>query len=136
MAKIEQETRTSTPSLNLWYKKSPLHFCKGLSKKAATYSPTWYSSTIGANGLNFPVRNGSSSCASTNVTPRLACVRPAASVHPEPGSNSSSLFCKYSSQRSPNLSRPRLSIQFLIYTLRYTKLYVSLILVPLIQVLT
>ncbi len=25
------------------------------------------------------------------VTPRLACVRPAASVHPEPGSNSSSL---------------------------------------------
>ncbi|CEN42151.1 hypothetical protein CCYN49044_650001 [Capnocytophaga cynodegmi] len=24
-------------------------------------------------------------------TPRLACVRPAASVHPEPGSNSSSL---------------------------------------------
>ena len=28
------------------------------------------------------------------VTPRLACVRPAASVHPEPGSNSSSLFVK------------------------------------------
>ena len=26
------------------------------------------------------------------VTPRLACVRPAASVHPEPGSNSSLLF--------------------------------------------
>ena len=25
---------------------------------AATYSPTWYSSTIGANGLNFSVRNG------------------------------------------------------------------------------
>ena len=31
----------------------------------------------------------SSSSASTNVTPRLACVKPAASVHPEPGSNSS-----------------------------------------------
>ena len=29
-----------------------------LSKLAATYSPTWYSSTIGANGLNFSVRNG------------------------------------------------------------------------------
>ena len=29
------------------------------------------------------------------VTPRLACVRPAASVHPEPGSNSSSLNFKY-----------------------------------------
>ncbi len=30
-----------------------------------------------------------------NVTPRLACVKPAASVHPEPGSNSSSLNFKY-----------------------------------------
>ena len=29
------------------------------------------------------------------VTPRLACIRPAASVHPEPGSNSSSLNFKY-----------------------------------------
>ena len=27
-------------------------------KLAATYSPTWFSSTIGANGLNFSVRNG------------------------------------------------------------------------------
>ena len=27
-------------------------------KMAATYSSTWYSSTIGANGLNFSVRNG------------------------------------------------------------------------------
>nr|AOE09232.1 hypothetical protein [uncultured bacterium] len=35
-----------------------------------------------------PVRH-SSSGASTNVTVRLACVKPAASVHPEPGSNSS-----------------------------------------------
>ena len=39
-------------------KKSPLHCCRGLSKKAATYSPTWCGSTIGADGLNFPVRNG------------------------------------------------------------------------------
>ena len=31
---------------------------RGASKKAATYSPTWCGSTIGANGLNFPVRNG------------------------------------------------------------------------------
>ncbi|SVA63830.1 uncharacterized protein METZ01_LOCUS116684 [marine metagenome] len=30
-----------------------------------------------------------------SVTPRLACIRPAASVHPEPGSNSSSLNFKY-----------------------------------------
>ena len=35
-----------------------------------------------------PVRRSSAS-ASTPVTPRLACVKPAASVHPEPGSNSS-----------------------------------------------
>ena len=28
------------------------------SKKAATYSPTWCGSTIGANGLNYPVRYG------------------------------------------------------------------------------
>ena len=30
----------------------------GPHRKAATYSPTWCGSTIGANGLNFPVRNG------------------------------------------------------------------------------
>ncbi len=42
-----------------------------------------------------PVRR-SSSVASYNVTPRLACVKPAASVHREPGSNSSSLIFKVS----------------------------------------
>ena len=36
-----------------------------------------------------PVRRSSAEKASFNVTPRLACVKPAASVHPEPGSNSS-----------------------------------------------
>ena len=30
------------------------------SKEAATYSPAWHSSTIGASGLNFSVRNGKS----------------------------------------------------------------------------
>ena len=30
----------------------------GTQKKAAAYSPTWFSSTNGADGLNFPVRNG------------------------------------------------------------------------------
>ena len=29
-----------------------------LLKLAVTYSPTWYSSTIGADGLNFSVRYG------------------------------------------------------------------------------
>ena len=37
-----------------------------------------------------PVRRSPSICASTNhAAPRLACVKPVASVHPEPGSNSS-----------------------------------------------
>jgi hypothetical protein len=30
----------------------------GFQKKAMTYSPTWYSSTIGADELNFLVRYG------------------------------------------------------------------------------
>ena len=38
-----------------------------------------------------PVRRSPAICASTNpAAPRLACVKPVASVHPEPGSNSSS----------------------------------------------
>ena len=55
------------------------------------------------------------------VTPRLACVRPAASVHPEPGSNSSSLICKYSSNQQP-IKSPRahsLDSKFLFYYIRY-----------------
>ena len=40
-----------------------------------------------------PVRRSSSKRASSShVTPRLACVKPIASVHPEPGSNSPLLF--------------------------------------------
>ena len=35
-----------------------MHWHVRASRKAATYSPTWCGSTIGANGLNFPVRNG------------------------------------------------------------------------------
>ena len=43
----------------IWHKKkSPHLMMRGLQKKAAAYSPTWCSSTIGADGLNFPVRNG------------------------------------------------------------------------------
>ena len=37
------------------------------------------------------------------AAPRLACVKPAASVHPEPGSNSS-LYISYSSSSNPALS--------------------------------
>ena len=41
-----------------------------------------------------PVRRSPSPCASTrHAAPRLACVKPVASVHPEPGSNSPSYKC-------------------------------------------
>ena len=39
-------------------KKSPGHFFAQGLKSAATYSPTWYRSTIGASELNFSVRDG------------------------------------------------------------------------------
>ena len=32
--------------------------CQGLRRTAATYSPTWWGSTIGDGELNFSVRNG------------------------------------------------------------------------------
>ena len=43
-----------------------------------------------------PVRRSPSICIATNhAAPRLACVKPVASVHPEPGSNSSLLILFY-----------------------------------------
>ncbi len=45
-------------ALGLSHKKEPFTYVKGPSRKAATCSPTWCGSTIGADGLNFPVRNG------------------------------------------------------------------------------
>ena len=39
-------------------KKRTTNFLVILLKLAVTYSPTWYSSTIGADGLNFSVRYG------------------------------------------------------------------------------
>ena len=41
-----------------------------------------------------PVRRSPPKCIATScAAPRLACVRPIASVHPEPGSNSSLYSC-------------------------------------------
>ena len=51
-----------------------------------------------------PVRRSSAS-ASTPVTPRLACVKPAASVHPEPGSNSPSYKLCFSDEGLKKISR-------------------------------
>ena len=45
-------------SLVYGVKKKHLSLDKCFSKKAAAYSPTSYGSTIGADGLNFPVRYG------------------------------------------------------------------------------
>ena len=40
-----------------------------------------------------PVRRSPTNCIATTIAaPRLACVKPVASVHPEPGSNSSLLL--------------------------------------------
>ena len=41
-----------------FHKKTRLSMINGFQKKAMTYSPTWYSSTIGADELNFLVRYG------------------------------------------------------------------------------
>lgn len=50
-----------------------------------------YSPLIGRLHTRYsPVRRSPSACIATNnAAPRLACVKPVASVHPEPGSNSS-----------------------------------------------
>ena len=42
-----------------YIRKGPANFCwSGPRRTAATYSPTWWGSTIGASELNFSVRNG------------------------------------------------------------------------------
>jgi hypothetical protein len=58
-----------------------------------------------------PVRR-SSACIATPVTPRLACIRPAASVHPEPGSNSPLYKSLNSLTKILNLNRNYLIIVF------------------------
>ena len=39
-------------------KKGPGQMTRAFRKAAATYSPTWWGSTIGASELNFSVRDG------------------------------------------------------------------------------
>ena len=43
---------------NMMAQKNPDSNMNRGSRKAATYSPTWCGSTIGADGLNYPVRYG------------------------------------------------------------------------------
>ena len=70
-----------------------------------------------------PVRRSPASEASfTPAAPRLACVKPVASVHPEPGSNSPLLFILfflffgskfYLKRRVPFISRPDRTSEFI-----------------------
>ena len=79
-----------------------------------------------------PVRHSSSE-ASFHVTVRLACVKPAASVHPEPGSNSSLLNLKYYLKQQSNLTYSKwfilltLSISICIWTFFFLLQYLSVI---------
>ncbi len=77
-----------------------------------------------------PVRR-SSSVASYNVTPRLACVRPVASVHPEPGSNSSLYKNYYDCFNSllffTRVLTQRITLSFLVCISIFSKNDVSLI---------
>ena len=52
-----QKIKITSNWLVYTHKKRSLAFAK-LLKEAASYSPTFYCSTIGVNGLNFSVRNG------------------------------------------------------------------------------
>ena len=49
---------SNVSDLMSFYKKAPDLMIGGSIGLAATYSPAWCSSTIGAGGLNGPVRNG------------------------------------------------------------------------------
>ena len=55
---IEFYVKNIVSSIKFIQKKTSRFSSEGLWRLAATYSPTWYSSTIGANGLNFSVRDG------------------------------------------------------------------------------
>ena len=73
-----------------------------------------------------PVRRSPSICASTNhAAPRLACVKPVASVHPEPGSNSSSLSIFVAAIKQHNLSVAK-SRNLYFFSLSFRILTVSL----------
>ena len=61
-----------------------------------------------------PVRRSPAGKASfTPDAPRLACVKPVASVHPEPGSNSSLLFIFYFFSSKKITDKPNLFVLFL-----------------------
>src|SRR5690606_9963895 len=62
--------------------------------------------------------------------PRLACVRPAASVHPEPGSNSSLSIFQYSRKLPDNQGLLTSKWLFSLFTLSYCNMYMNLFFLP------
>ena len=60
-----------------------------------------------------------------DVTPRLACVKPVASVHPEPGSNSS-LYISISLSLNPTFSIPKRNQRSRLFSFRYLLLVLCL----------
>src|SRR5690606_42070533 len=58
--------------------------------------------------------------------PRLACVKPAASVHPEPGSNSSLSVFQYSRKLPDNQGLLTSKWLFSLFTLSYCNMYMNL----------
>ena len=70
-----QKIKITSNWLVYTHKKRSLAFAK-LLKEAASYSPTFYCSTIGVNGLNFSVRNGkrwNPVAITTQISSRLFC---------------------------------------------------------------
>ena len=59
------------------------------------------------------------------AAPRLACVKPAASVHPEPGSNSS-LYISISLSLNPTFSIPKRNQRSRLFSFRYLLLVLCL----------
>ena len=59
------------------------------------------------------------------AAPRLACVKPAASVHPEPGSNSS-LYISISLSLNPTFSIPLRNQRSRLFSFRYLLLVLCL----------
>ena len=83
-------------AMNLWYSSDVLEI---QHRVLIRLSPGYPLLRARLDTRYSPVRRSPSTCASTDhAAPRLACVKPVASVHPEPGSNSS-LYNFYVSDR-------------------------------------
>ena len=85
--RLPNQTHPHPPAVNLWYSSDVLK----IQHRVLIRISTGYALLEGRLDTRYsPVRRSPADCASTVPdAPRLACVKPVASVHPEPGSNSS-----------------------------------------------